>query len=79
MTEENKKEMEIKTETTSVKPEINISNTLTVVVAVLVIMSAVQVFQLQGLVSAISNGTVKASAQAPGSSPQLQSQVGGCG
>ncbi len=59
---------------------ININNALFAVVAVLVVMSAVQVFQLQGLVSAISSGNLKATAQVSGGSATgLPSQVGGCG
>lgn len=65
-------------ETKNIK--VNINNTLLVVVAVLVVMSAVQVFQIQGLVSAISNGSLKATAQTSGGSAiGLPSQVGGCG
>ncbi len=65
-------------ETKNIK--VNINNTLLVVVAVLVVMSAVQVFQIQGLVSAISNGSLKATAQTSGGSATgLPSQVGGCG
>jgi len=59
--------------------KININNALLVVVVVLVVMSGVQTFQLQGLTSAISNGTIKANTQTQGSSVGLPSQVGGCG
>ncbi len=64
----------------SQKSNLNINNTLLAVVAVLVVMSAVQVFQLQGLVSAISSGNLKATAQTSGGSAVgIPSQVGGCG
>lgn len=60
--------------------KLNINNTLLAVIGVLVIMSAVQVFQLQNLISAISSGNVRASSQVSGgSSLDLPSQVGGCG
>ena len=60
--------------------KLNINNTMLAVVSVLIVMSAVQVFQLQGLVGAISSGAIKASAQTSGGSAiGLPSQVGGCG
>jgi len=78
MDEENKKDLS--TDAGEVVNKININNTLLAVVAVLVIMSAVQVFQLQGLTSAISSGAIKATAQTSGGSAVgLPSQVGGCG
>lgn len=54
------------------------SNALVAVVAMLVIISGVQVFQTQQLLNAVMNGAVKASAQTQGSSIGLPSQVGGC-
>jgi len=68
------------TEVVSTSNKINVNNTLLAVVAILIIMSAVQVFQLQGLIGAISSGAIKASASTSGgSSVGLPSQVGGCG
>lgn len=76
---EEEKEVKISEENT-VKNKLNVNNTMLAVVGVLVIMSAVQVFQLQGLVGAISSGAIKASAQTSGGSAiGLPSQVGGCG
>lgn len=86
MNEENKKDLPadvgeaVNKEAASEGGKINVNNTLLAVVAVLVIMSAVQVFQLQGLTAAISSGAIKASAQTSGGSAALlPSQVGGCG
>ncbi len=61
------------------KNEFNTQNALIVVVAILVIMSGIQVFQTQKLLGAVSNGTIKTSTPAQGSSVGLPSQVGGCG
>lgn len=58
--------------------KMNASDVLMGVVAVLIIMSGIQVFQMQGLLSAISSGAIKASAHTQGSATGLQSQVGGC-
>ncbi len=80
MDEETKKEETSSGADITKNTKVNINNTLLSVVAVLVIMSAVQVFQLQGLVSAISSGAIKANAQTSGGSAVgLPSQVGGCG
>lgn len=60
--------------------KLNINNMLLVVVGVLILLSAVQVFQIQGLVNAISNGSIKTNSQtASGGVTGLPSQVGGCG
>ncbi len=60
--------------------KVDSSNILMGIVAVLVVMSGVQVFQTNQLIAAISSGTIKASAQPQGgSSVDLPSQVGGCG
>lgn len=52
---------------------------LLAVIAVLVIMSGIQVFQTQKLLAAVQGGAVSASTQTQGSSVGLPSQVGGCG
>jgi len=50
------------------------------VVVVLVLMSAIQVFQTQKLLAAVSDGNIKAAAtQVQGGGLGVQSQVGGCG
>ncbi len=56
-------------------------NMLVAIMAVLVIMAAVQVFQTQQLMAAVSSGSIKAGAtqQTQGSGLGIQSQVGGCG
>ena len=65
------------------KPEkktgFNKNNALITVVAVLVIISGIQVFQTQKLLDAVSNGTIKANTQTQGNLIGLPSQVGGCG
>ncbi len=60
------------------KKESSAINALIAVVAILVIMSAVQVFQTRQLLNAVASGAIKASAQTQGSSINLPSQVGGC-
>ncbi len=50
---------------------------LTMIVAVLVVIAGIQVFQTQQLLSAISNGTTQTTTQSGSSA--LPSQVGGCG
>ncbi len=57
----------------------SITNPLLAVIALLVLMSGVQVFQMQKLLTDISSGAVKANAQTQGNSVGLPSQVGGCG
>jgi len=80
MNEETKKSESSPKEDSAKNNKLNINNTLLAVVAILVVMSAVQVFQVQGLVSAISSGAIKATAQTSGGSAVgLPSQVGGCG
>ena len=61
------------------KKSAGVANILIAVVAILVIMSAVQVFQTQQLLAAVQSGAIKASSQTQGSSVNLPSQVGGCG
>lgn len=79
MNEETKKSGSSPKENFSKNNNLNINNTLLAVVAILVVMSAVQVFQIQGLVSAISSGAIKATTQTSGGSAVgLPSQVGGC-
>lgn len=58
--------------------KINPSNGLFLIVVVLVVMSAIQVFQTQQLLNAVSSGAVKVGAPSQGSSVGLPSQVGGC-
>lgn len=61
------------------KKELKASNELFAVVAVLVIIAGVQVFQTQKLLAAVSGGVVKASVpQTQADSIGLPSQVGGC-
>lgn len=59
--------------------EFTTSNAMIAVIAVLVVMSGVQVFQTQQLLKAVLSGAVKASTQTQGSPIGLPSQVGGCG
>lgn len=59
--------------------KMNTSNALIAVVALLIIMAGVQVFQTQKLLEAVSTGAIKANAQTQGGSIGLPSQVGGCG
>ncbi len=61
------------------KNKLNTSNALLAVVGVLILLSAVQVFQVQGLVNAISSGVIKTNSQTAGGVTGLPSQVGGCG
>jgi len=61
---------------------LNVNNLLIVVVGLLVIMSAIQIFQFQKLTEAVSNGTLKISGQTSGagkSGTGLKKQEGGCG
>jgi len=60
---------------------INATTALIIIVAVLVVMAGIQVFQTQKLLAAVSSGTIKSASAAPaqGGSSGLQSQVGGCG
>jgi len=58
--------------------KISPSNGLFVIVLILVIMSAIQVFQTQQLLNAVSSGTLKIGTPSQGSSVGLPSQVGGC-
>jgi len=62
----------------SVMSRITPSNGLFAIVVVLVVMSAIQVYQTQTLLNAVSNGTIKGGAPSQGSSVGLPSQVGGC-
>ncbi len=58
----------------------NVTNALIAVIAVLVIIAGIQVFQTQKLLNAVANGSIRAaSTQAQGNSNGFQSQVGGCG
>ncbi len=50
---------------------------LMMIIAVLVVIAGIQVFQTQQLLSAISNGATQTTSQ--GNSSALPSQVGGCG
>ncbi len=59
--------------------KLNINNTLLVIVALLVVMSAVQIFQFQKITEALSNGAVNVNTQTSGNAVGLPSQVGGCG
>lgn len=69
------KKKAVKTAKTS---KISPSNGLFLIVVVLVGMSAIQVFQTQQLLNAVSSGAVKVGAPSQGSSVGLPSQVGGC-
>jgi hypothetical protein len=59
--------------------KLNVNNALLVVVGLLIIMSAIQIFQFQQLAQAVSGGAVKVNAQPAGGAANLPSQVGGCG
>jgi len=59
--------------------QLNVNNALLAVISLLIIMSAIQVFQFQRLADAIKSGAVKTSAQSAGKTTNLPSQVGGCG
>ena len=75
-------EQEIKTSEKSIvdNNKLNINNMILAVVGILIVMSAVQVFQLQGIANAISSGAIKINTQTSGGSAiGLPSQVGGCG
>ena len=61
------------------KNKLDINNMLLFVVAVLVVMSGIQVFQMQSISKAIASGAIKANTQTQGSTVGLPSQVGGCG
>ena len=79
ISEENNKHVQSNNSIGGCENKMNVSNALLVIVAVLVIMSGVQVFQTQKLLNSISNGTINASTRTQGSSIGLPSQVGGCG
>lgn len=66
------------TDTPSKTMAVNRENLLVAAVAVLVIMSGIQVFQIQSLVSAVQSGKINAG-PAQGGAVGLPSQVGGCG
>jgi len=68
----------IRTSSSSSSSKISPSNGLFLIVVVLVGMSAIQVFQTQQLLNAVSSGAVKVGAPSQGSSVGLPSQVGGC-
>jgi len=57
----------------------NTTNMMLIIIAVLVVMSGIQVFQTQKLLNTLSNGVIKTSAQSQSNSLGIQSQVGGCG
>lgn len=61
------------------KSKLDINNSLLFIIAVLVVMSGVQVFQMQGILKAISSGSIKTNTQTQGGTIGLPSQVGGCG
>ena len=71
-------EQSSKTEKIS-KNKLDVNNSLLFVVAVLVVMSGIQVFQMQSISKAIASGAIKANTQTQGSTVGLPSQVGGCG
>jgi len=61
-----------------ISSKINPSNGLFMIVVVLIVISAIQVFQTQQLLNAVSSGNVNIGAPSEGSSIGLPSQVGGC-
>ncbi len=64
----------------SVTQENKTSNTLIVIIGILVFMAGIQVFQTQKLYAAVSTGSVTTAPQATQQSgTALPSQVGGCG
>lgn len=81
---ESQKEDNTKTSVASIggiKAKINglkTPNALVTVVAVLVIMAGIQVFQTQQLLAAVASGSINTGTQQGGGSA-LPSQVGGCG
>lgn len=76
---EEEEEIKQNIKTRKKRSKMSTSNALIATVAVLVIMSGVQVFQTQRLLKAISSGAVKTTQQTQGGSIGLPSQVGGCG
>ncbi len=81
--EEQKEERVKQAADVSSKDEIkmNINNSLLLIVVILVVMSGVQVFQMQGIQKAIASGSIKTTTTQTqqGSAIGLPSQVGGCG
>lgn len=69
-----KKDIEKSTSDNSV-----VNNTMLFIVGILVVMSGVQVFQMQSISKALTNGPIKSATQTQGSVTGLPSQVGGCG
>ena len=72
------KEKEVPAGRPSKTRQVNRENLLVVAIAVLVVMSGIQVFQIQSLVNAVQSGKINAG-PAQGSAVGLPSQVGGCG
>ena len=81
MTEEKKEDQIKQTVDVAAKDEVklNINSLLLFIIVILVVMSGVQVFQMQSISKAISSGSIKTTTQTQGSSINLPSQVGGCG
>ncbi len=61
------------------KKKLDINYLLLFIIAILIIMSGIQVFQLQSISRAISNGSLNVNTQTQGNKIGLPSQVGGCG
>lgn len=59
--------------------KLNVNNALLVVVGLLIVMSAIQIFQFQRFAQAVAGGAIKVNAQPAGGAADLPSQVGGCG
>lgn len=76
-----KKEGQKQTVNVIAKDEIklNINNLLLFIIVILVVMSGIQVFQMQSISKAIENGSIKTTTQTQGGTVGLPSQVGGCG
>jgi len=70
---------DVSKQTLEASNKLNINNTLLMVVAVLIVLSAIQLFQFQRLASAFSDGAIKVNSQPAGGTTNLPSQVGGCG
>ncbi len=65
----------------NIKKTTNLNGYLVGIVAVLVLVSAIQIFQLNSIAASISSGALPGNAdRSPSQSPlNLPSQVGGCG
>jgi len=77
--EETKKQITTEEKCTRKDKSSSMNNALLLIVGVLIIMSAIQIFQFQRISKVISNGGINLSTQAASNKTALTSQVGGCG